>query len=247
MHSKITDDHNDGFAVVGLRKRSAGFVLSIGLHALALSALALALGMAAPPSESPLVVPVNIVQLSAHTAGPIEPQKANVPQQMAAPLSSPNAKPTALSQLASRPPDHLEIKLRKLAELREPPLDQSLSQKGEGLSRISATRRDAVRASDSTIRDFLRDQIEHHWSPDLAALHGRDISVMIRVAITKAGIVNKAEILDKRKLGIDPAYDEASSSARNAALLSSPLTLPPGHYPEVMDVVLTLDTQDALR
>jgi hypothetical protein len=29
--------------------------------------------------------------------------------------------------------------------------------------------------------------------------------------------------------------------------LSSPLTLPPGHYPELMNVILTLNTRDALR
>jgi hypothetical protein len=45
----------------------------------------------------------------------------------------------------------------------------------------------------------------------------------------------------------DPAYREVAISARNAVLLSSPLSLPPGHYQEVMDMVLYLNPRDALR
>ncbi len=99
----------------------------------------------------------------------------------------------------------------------------------------------------AAIKDFLRDQIEHHWGLDLAALHGRDFSVLIRVTITRAGIVTGAEVLDRRQSGVDLAFDEAALSARNAALLSSPLTLPPGRYPETMNVILSLNTRDALR
>jgi hypothetical protein len=108
-------------------------------------------------------------------------------------------------------------------------------------------RSDAALGFDAALKDFLRDQIEHHWGLDLAALHGKDFSVLVRVAITKAGVVTGAEVVNNRKLGVDAAYDEAALSARNAALLSSPLTLPPGHYPELMSVILTLNTRDALR
>ena len=253
MHSEVADDGNDEIAATAARERrrykfSAGLVFSVALHALAFSALILALGLAASPNESPLVVPVNIVQLGDETASPPEPNKADVSQQKAAPPSSPDTKPADLSPLKMRPPpDDLEIKLRRLAELHQPIVDQHLSEKGKGLSRVSAMRQDAAPGSEAMIKDFLRDQIEHHWSPNLATLHGRDISFLIRVAITKTGVVTKAEVVDNRSFGVDPVYDEVALSARNAALLSSPLTLPPGHYADSMDVILSLNTKDALR
>ena len=230
------------------RNFSAGLVVSVVLHALALSAFIVGLGLAADPVDIPLVMPVNIVQLANETVSPKAPDQASVPQQKAAVPSSLAAIPVDLSPLKRPPPpDELEVKLRRLAQLREPIVDPHLPQQGEGLSRIAATRPNAALGFDTTFKDFLRDQIEHHWGLDLATLHGKDFSVLIRVAITKAGIVTGAEVVNNRKSGVDPAYDEAALSARNAAILSSPLTLPPGHYPELMNVILTLNTRDALR
>jgi hypothetical protein len=230
------------------RSFSAGFAVSAILHALALMALIVVLGLAADPVDIPLVVPVDIVQLKNETVSPKAPDQASIPQQKAAAPSSPNPIPVDLSPLMKPPPpDDLEVKLRRLAELREPIVDPRLPQQGEGLSRTAATRPDAALGLDATFKDFLRDQIEHHWGLDLAALHGKEFSVVIRVAITKAGVVARAEVVNNGKSGVDAAFDEAALSARNAALLSSPLTLPPGHYPELMNVILTLNTRDALR
>jgi len=227
----------------------AGLVVSVVLHALVLSAIVLALGVAADRTDAPLVVPVNIVELGHQTVGPRERVKADLPEQKAAPLSSPDAKPVDLSARQKQPPpDDLQIKLRKLAQLREPMVDTDLARKGEGLSRVSAMRPDAALGPDAKIKDFLRDQIEHHWSPDLSSLHGRNVSVPILVAITtKTGVITKAELVNNSDVGFDSAYEEIAVSARNAALLSSPLTLPPGRYPESMQVILTLNTADALR
>lgn len=253
MHSAIGGDSENMVSVSGERERTrykfgSVFILSVALHALALSALILTLGLAATPTDDLLVVPVNIVRLSSSTAGPTEPVKADIPQHETAPPSSPSTEAKELLPATKqRQPDDLTVKLRRLAELRQPILDQNLSTKGEGLSRISAMRPDAALGFDAALKDFLRDQIEHHWGLDLAALHGKDFSVLVRVAITKAGVVTGAEVVNNRKLRVDAAYDEAALSARNAALLSSPLTLPPGHYPELMSVILTLNTRDALR
>jgi len=225
-----------------------GFVVSVVLHALALAALIIGLGLAANPFDIPLVVPVSIVRLTNETVGPKAPDQASIPQQQAAVPSSPNATPAELSPFKRQPPpDDLELKLRNLAQLHEPIVDPHLPQQGEGLSRIAATRPDAALGIDAAFKDFLRDQIEHHWGLDLAALHGKNFSVLVRVAITKAGVVTNAEVVNNQRSGVDAAFDEAALSARNAALLSSPLTLPPGRYPELMNVILTLNTRDALR
>jgi outer membrane biosynthesis protein TonB len=252
MQSDAADNADAGPAAQGLgegrRRVGAGLVVSVVLHGLALSALIVVLEVAAKPNNAPLVIPVNIVRLAEETAAPIEPNQADVPQQKTATPSSPAAQPVELSAAEKHPPpDELEIKLRNLAQLRQPTVDTRLSQQGEGLSRVAAMPENAALGSDATIKDFLRDQIEHHWSPNLAALHGRNISVLIRVAITNAGIVTKADIVNNPEFGVDPAYDEIAFSARNAALLSSPLTLPPGHYAQSMDLILSLDTRDALR
>jgi len=229
-------------------KLRTGLVFSVALHAVALTAAIVILGLATSPDDILLVVPVNIVQLADTTAGPVEPKAADVPQQQSAPPSSPDATPVDLSaRQKDPPPDDLEIKLRKLAQLRQPLVDTHLSQKGEGLSRMSEARQDAALGSAATIKDFLRDQIERHWSPDLSVLHGRNISVLIRIALTRGGVVTKAEIVNDPASGIDAAYDEIAASARNAALLSSPLTLPPGRYAESMDLILSFNTKDALR
>ncbi len=253
MHSENGNDTDNVIAVSGVHERrhdkwGAGFIVSAALHALALTALIVALGLAASPTENLVIVPADIVRLADTAAGPKEPDKAIIPQQEVAAPASPSAKSNELSPAATRPPpDYLEIKLHTLAELRQPLVNQNLSQKGEGLSHISAMKQDAEPGMNAAIKDFLRDQIEHHWGLDLAALHGRDFSVLIRVTITRAGIVTGAEVLDRRQSGVDLAFDEAALSARNAALLSSPLTLPPGRYPETMNVILSLNTRDALR
>jgi hypothetical protein len=45
----------------------------------------------------------------------------------------------------------------------------------------------------------------------------------------------------------DKAYRFIAISARNAALLSSPLKLPPGDYDPVMDMVLNFKPREVLR
>jgi hypothetical protein len=253
MPSKLAKKVNDGIDDRGKGERPrqnfrAGLVISVVLHALVLLAVILVLGLAANRGDIPLVVPVDIVQLASETVGPKEPEQASIPQQKAAEPSSTDAQPVDLSALKKRPPpDDLEVKLRRLVQLHEPIVDPHLPQQGEGLSRIAATRPDAALGLKSAITDFLRDQIEHHWSPDLSVLHGRSISVSIRIALTRAGVVTKAEVVNSPELGLDPIYDEIAVSARNAALLASPLTLPPGHYAQSMDLIVNLDTRDALR
>jgi hypothetical protein len=244
MHSDADMEAREGRR----RKFGAGLALSVVLHGLAFAALIFILKGAAAPLDSSLVVPVDIVQLADQIAGPIEPKTAIVPKEKSGPPSSPPTKSVALAPHAMKPPpSDLEVKLRKLAQLREPVVDTHISQNGEGLSRVSTMRERTAFGAHATIKDFLRAQIERHWAPDLEILHGRSISVLIRVAFTSVGVVTKAEVVNAPEVGVDPAYDEIAFSARNAALLSSPLTLPPGRYARSMDVILSLNTRDALR
>jgi hypothetical protein len=45
----------------------------------------------------------------------------------------------------------------------------------------------------------------------------------------------------------DAVYRSISLSARNAVLLSSPISLPPGEYSDVMDMTLVFNPRDMRR
>ena len=168
MHSENGDNTNDVIAVSRVHERrrdklGAGFIVSVALHALALTALVVALGLAASPTEDLVIVPADIVRLADTVVGPNEPDKAIIPQQEVAAPASPSPKSNEISPAATRPPPNdLEIKLRRLAELRRPLVDQNLSQKSEGLSHVSTMKQDAAPGINPTIKDFLRDQIDFH-------------------------------------------------------------------------------------
>lgn len=250
MNSVAANDANVGIAVLGASDRmqrvnfGLGFVCSVLLHGLILLPFVLMHDWVAMP----LVIPMDIVMLADETAGPPQPDTAFVPQQKAGQPSSPAALPVGASPSTERP-DDLEIKLHTLAKLRQPSVDTHLSENDTGLSHMSATSNNAVAAPYAmyAVRDFIRAQVERRWSLDLATLGGRNFSVLIRVEITSAGVVTKAEIVDTPGFAADKTYRDIALSARNAVLLSSPLALPSGHYDDVMDLTLSLSTRDALR
>ena len=97
-----------------------------------------------------------------------------------------------------------------------------------------------------SVKDYVRAQVERRWNFDLANLGSNDFAVPIHVEITNAGVVLKADIVNSPRTN-DPMYREVAVSARNAVLLSSPISLPGGHYDHVMDMVLDLNPRDALR
>ncbi len=230
-----------------LRGKS-GLAVSVLTHLVAIAGLVWALAPAHNPSTERVIVPVEVVKLAPEASAPRTEKQAAIPQQAAAAPSSPAPQPTALAPSPTRPPpDAMEIKLRRLSQLRQPLIDQHLAVTGDGLSRVSTTRPEAAPGSDAAIKDFLRDQIEHHWSVDLSELHRRAIWISLRLRITRAGVVTSAAVIREAGIGLESDHHEVALSARNAALMSSPLTLPPGHYPAVMDLIIERNTQDALK
>lgn len=147
---------------------------------------------------------------------------------------------------APEPADDLGAQLRALSELRqaeagEPAVPQAPA------SPSLATLSDATAPGRlAALRDFIRVQIERHWSPDLKSLAGEDFSIPIKIRIDKSGSVLKAEIVHTPR-GDDPVFHEAAVGARNAALAASPLTLPDGHYDDVTELVLYLHPSGSLH
>ena len=144
--------------------------------------------------------------------------------------------------------DELQAKLEALAKLREPEAVTPSKENGAVRPESVASGDDIVSGPQGpfSVKDYIRAQIERRWNFDLAALGPKQVSVPIHVEITKAGVVRKAEVVDTASAD-DPLYREVALSARNAVLLSSPISLPPGDYQDVMDMVLYLNPRDALR
>jgi outer membrane biosynthesis protein TonB len=218
---------------------SVGFLCSAAVHGLALLLFLLMRDGAA----TTLVIPLDVIVLADLSAGPPPPDPAVEPQKEVEAAASPAQVP--LGDLPSdQHPDDLDLKLQKLAKLRQPDIDTRISKSDASSSHASSNNA----AGDSyAVSDVIRAQVERRWGPDLAALGDKTYSVLIRVEITGEGVVTKAEIVNDSRFAADKTYRDIARSARNAVLLSSPFALPSGHYSGVTDLTLSLNTRDALR
>lgn len=97
------------------------------------------------------------------------------------------------------------------------------------------------------VKDFIRAQIERHWEFDLRDLGATELVISLHLELTADGSVRRADVIDDPRYGSDAHYRSIAISARNAALASSPLHLPPGTYDAVKDITVTLDPRTALR
>ena len=224
---------------------AAGLVFSVILHGLALPLLFIVGAFGSVGSEGGLeIVPIEVELIHKSPPAPRPQQSAALPQQ---PRSNPTPDGVTPSTEPSRT-DELEAKLEALAKLRQPDAVSPSKENGAARPDRVATNDDIVsgRKGPFSVKDYIRAQVERRWNLDLATLGDSDFSVPIHVEMTSAGVVLKAEIVDFART-TDPAYREVAVSARNAVLLSSPLSLPAGHYQGVMDMVLYLNPRDALR
>jgi hypothetical protein len=69
----------------------------------------------------------------------------------------------------------------------------------------------------------------------------------VRVRLLKSGVIDDVTILDQERFNTDKAFRNMALSARDAALLASPIQLPPGHYPHVTVLTIDLDPKAVLR
>ncbi len=185
-----------------------------------------------------------------------ETHRASAPMPLAAvnreePARPPKQGPAAAARRrpTPSPADELAAKLQTLARLREPapPVPPNpRPQEGAGLSNVTASSANSAPGAAATygVKDYLRAQVERHWYWDRRRLSSAgDWPVSVHVLLNRDGSVAKAEIVDDPRHGGDPAYHDLALSARNAVLLSSPLTLPPGV--SITEITLTLDPRSA--
>lgn len=219
----------------------------------------LAAKTAAPPEEEKAALP----QAQAVEDAPTVPEKsipeAQVPPPAPGERAGSKPAPKPQQQVAARlqktppsPRDDLDAQLRSLARLKQPPTQvppNPARQAGSGASNLDASSANAAPGNRATygVKDFIRAQIERRWNFDLRGLGPGDMTVSIHLVLNRDGSVSRAEVVDDPRRGADPAYRSLAISARNAALLSSPLKLPEGSYETVKDMVLSLDPREVRR
>jgi membrane protein involved in colicin uptake len=99
---------------------------------------------------------------------------------------------------------------------------------------------DAGGTGATSLKDFIRVQIERRWQIDANA---PDALVTLRLLIGSDGSVLLAEPMTDG----DKAYRALAIAARNAALLSSPLQFPRGTFAVTGEMIIDLNTRDTRR
>src|SRR5689334_1038851 len=142
-----------------------------------------------------------------------------------------------------QPEDELSAKLRALAQLKTPDAalpnaDNSTAPGGGG---------DGAGEGNYALKDFIRAQILRRWLPDLSIPGARDMPVLVRIRLLKSGAIDDVAIVDQRRFYSDKAFHNMALSARDAALLASPIQIPGVKYEKTQTVTIDLDPKAVLR
>ena len=209
----------------------AGWLLSAGLHLLLLlvAFFYMAAGPIPPPSLP--VLPVDLVVLAPVTRPQtLAPAGRTAPRPAVAPQAA-GTRPEGITP----PEDELGSSLQTLSQLRAPDGPLNLGA-GEGTG-----------GGGLSLRDFIRAQILRRWVPDLSRNQRRDRPVLLRITVNAAGVLTAVDILDRQQFDGDKLFRNMAVGARNAALLTSPVRMPPGNWPAASTFVIDLDPRAAAR
>jgi outer membrane biosynthesis protein TonB len=168
-------------------------------------------------------------------------EKPRLPRPAKAP--KPAAHPAAKQAAPPSPADELTARLKALARLKQPSppeRPEPRQQEGSGVSNLTASSAAAARARDAAygVKDFIRAQVIRHWNLHEDAVRHDEWSVAIRIVMSPDGKVLRAEIKDDPRFRADDGYRDFARSARNAVLMSSPLTVPAEAYDIAKDIVV---------
>jgi len=216
-----------------------GWALSLALH---LGMLLLALWyLAGRPALTPplTTLPVELVAL-VPVPGPSGAQPA---PRSGAPRPHPAAAPQlegVRPDATQQPEDELSAKLRGLAQLSAPDTPLAV---GGGNGEGGAGNGNGAYA----LRDFIRAQILRRWLPALSDAASRAAVVRLKLNVSGKGEISDIVITEQARFATDAVFHDMALSARNAALLASPIKMPPGNWPKVIPLEIDLDPKAALR
>lgn len=229
-----------------------GLAGSLALHGLFVLAILLLFLLHTAPAPSPpsRLVPIDVVNVGDETTSPPTARPDRIPQPLM-PRTTPRPpasadKPEGTSPTGTRPVDEVETRLRALAQLKQP---ESNLADIETPGATDAPAGDAAPGDEAAyaVRDLIRAQILRRWTFNATELGGKGFDIALRIVVLRNGRVAKAEILDRARFTRDALYRDIALSARNAVLLSSPLTLPSRSFGDQLEMTLTLNPRDTLR
>jgi len=142
-----------------------------------------------------------------------------------------------------QPEDELSAKLRALAQLKTPDAalpnaDNSAAPGGTG---------EGEGQGNYALKDFIRAQILRRWLPDLSIPGARNLPVLVRVRLLKNGAIDDVFVVDQHRFVTDKAFRDMALSARDAALLASPIQWPGGLKQKSQTLTIDLDPKAVLR
>ncbi|HEY2009216.1 MAG TPA: hypothetical protein VGH23_09525 [Rhizomicrobium sp.] len=142
-----------------------------------------------------------------------------------------------------QPVDELSARLRALAQLKTPdaPLpnaDNSAAPGGTGSGEGEGN---------YALKDFIRAQILRRWLPDLSIPGARNLPVLVRIRLLRSGVIDTVFIVDQQRFITDKAFRDMALSARDAALLASPIQWPGGLSEKSQTLTIDLDPKAVLR
>jgi len=238
-----------------LREDGPGVLASIALHGIAafLILFFVTRVVQIPPQPATQTLLIDIVRYGDRTTSPPEPKRSPIPHQRSAHIPVPRTTsprlPEGIAPKKTAPVvDALEAQLQGLARQRETqnvlaPVDNSPN------SDTDSTSDDAVMGDEAlyNVRDYIRAQVLRRWSLNLSEAGKQSYKIRVHVQMNARGVVTLAEVVDQGRFKSDARYRDVAISARNAVLLSSPFTLPPGNYHDGMDMILSLNPRDTLH
>ena len=233
----------EGLAEPLKKDRGPGAALSLLLHGLLLFLALWYVGHRPSLSDTgPHALPVELVigGTLGQDSGPAPATQLQVARPH--PQSAPEAEGTSPSG-TKEPEDELSAKLRALAQLQSPDAalpnaDNSAAPNGGG---------GGTGDGNYALKDFIRAQILRRWLPDLSLPGARDMPVLIKVRLLKSGVIDDVAILDQARYHRDKIFHDMALSARDAALLASPIQLPSGRYEKSQTLTIDLDPKAVLR
>lgn len=94
--------------------------------------------------------------------------------------------------------------------------------------------------------DYIRRQIERHWSFPAGAPRPEDLAVEVRIQLLPDGTVKDVSVVDAARMARpgEEYFRTAAESAVRAIKRASPLDLPPGKYEQLRDITLSFNPRD---
>ena len=142
-----------------------------------------------------------------------------------------------------QPEDELSAKLRALAQLKS--ADTALP--NADVSAMPGGGADGDGEGNYALKDFIRAQILRRWLPDLSIPGARNLPVAIRIRLLKTGMIDDVTIVDQARLHTDAAFRDMALSARDAALLASPIQIPGMRLNKNQTLTIVLEPKAVLR